>query len=127
MSKDARDGEPTTFGGKTTNFEGGLKVPMIIKWKNHIQEGIRYEPMVSSLDVFATSSATSGAKNFSKKPIDGTNLLPFLIDSAAGNPHDYLFWQRGFSKAIRSNEWKFILNEESGDTLLYNLLEDPYE
>jgi arylsulfatase A-like enzyme len=115
------------FGGKTTDFEGGLKVPMIIKWKNHLEKGLRYTPMVSSLDVFATSVAAADAVIMQGKPIDGTNLIPFLKDSTAGNPHQYLFWQRGFSKALRSNEWKFILNEEAGDTLLYDLINDPYE
>lgn len=115
------------FGGKTTDFEGGLKIPMIIKWKNHLQEGIRYKPIVSSLDVFATSAAVADAEIMPEKPIDGTNLIPFLKDSIQNTPHDYIFWQRGFSKALRSDEWKFILNEESGDTLLFNLIEDPYE
>jgi len=115
------------FGGKTTDFEGGLKVPMIIKWKNHLQAGFRYAPMVSSMDVFATSSAAAGAEIYPEKPIDGTNLTPFLTDSTTGYPHDYLFWQRGFSKALRTNKWKFILNEEAGDTLLYDLSSDPYE
>ncbi|MEE4260534.1 MAG: sulfatase-like hydrolase/transferase [Bacteroidales bacterium] len=115
------------FGGKTTDFEGGLKVPMIIKWKNHLKEGVRYKPMVSSLDVFATSSEVAGAEIFSEKPIDGANLIPFLTDSTSDYPHDYLFWQRGFSKALRTNTWKFILNEEAGDTMLFDLLSDPYE
>ncbi len=115
------------FGGKTTDFEGGLKVPMIMKWKNHLEEGIRYKPMVSSLDIFATSVAVAEAKIMPENPIDGINLLPFLMDSTSNYPHDYLFWQRGFSKALRSNEWKLILNEESGDTLLYDLNKDPYE
>jgi hypothetical protein len=100
---------------------------MIMKWKNHLGEGFRYKPMVSSLDIFATSAAVAEAQLMPGKSIDGTNLLPFLIDSTAGYPHDYLFWQRGFSKALRSNEWKFILNEESGDTLLFHLIDDPYE
>lgn len=115
------------FGGKTTDFEGGLKVPMIIKWKNHLPKGIRYKPMVSSLDVFATSAAAADAIIMPEKPIDGTNLIPFLLDSTATEPHEYLFWQRGFSKALRSSKWKFILNEDSKDTLLYNLNDDPYE
>jgi len=115
------------FGGKTTDFEGGLKVPMIIKWKNRLEQGIRYKPMVSSLDVFATSSAAAGAEIFSEKPIDGANLIPFLTDSTGAYPHEYLFWQRGFSKALRTNNWKFILNEEAADTLLYDISSDPYE
>ncbi len=115
------------FGGKTTDFEGGLKVPMIIKWKKRLPGGIRYDPMVSSLDVFATSVAAAEARIMPEKPIDGIDLIPFILDSTTGYPHQYLFWQRGFSKALRSNEWKFILNEDSHDTLLYHLVDDPYE
>jgi hypothetical protein len=49
------------------------------------------------------------------------------LDSEIGYPHDYLFWQRGNSKAVRSNEWKLLLNDYSQDTLLYNLTENRYE
>ncbi len=53
--------------------------------------------------------------------------LPYLQDSIKGNPHDYLFWQRGISKAVRSNDWKLLINDYSGDKLLYNLNENRYE
>ena len=42
-------------------------------------------------------------------------------------PHEILFWQRGFSKAVRTNQWKLLLNDDSGDTLLYDIVQDPFE
>ena len=42
-------------------------------------------------------------------------------------PHEYLFWQRGISKVIRSNEFKLVMNEYSGTEILYNLKQNKYE
>lgn len=118
-------------GGKNTQFEGGIKVPMIIRWTGKLPAGKRYRPMVSSLDVFPTSIRAAEALSPETRPIDGVNLLPFLLDSLPGNPHEYLHWKRGQSMAIRTNQWKLMINDHSGDTLLYNLdgnrFEDPDE
>lgn len=113
-------------GGKNTEFEGGVKVPMIIRWKGNLPEGKRFEPMVSSMDIFTTSLAAAQS-NLPNRELDGVNLLPYLQDSTKGYPHDYLFWQRGISKAVRSNEWKLLINDYSGDKLLYNLNDNRYE
>jgi len=113
-------------GGKNTEFEGGVKVPMILRWKGVIGEGIRFEPMVSSMDIFTTALTAADAK-LPARPLDGRNLVPFIMDSKMGMPHEYLFWQRGNSKAVRSNEWKLLINDYSGDTLLYNLANNRFE
>ena len=114
-------------GGKNTEFEGGIKVPMIIRWNNILPNSVRYKPMVSSMDIFSTSLAAAEITSLPEKPIDGVNLLPFLLDSLKGNPHQYLYWQRGMSKAIRTNEWKLLFNDQTGDQVLYNLDENKYE
>jgi arylsulfatase A-like enzyme len=113
-------------GGKNTEFEGGVKVPMILRWKGVIGEGIRFKPMVSSMDIFTTALTAADAK-LPARPLDGRNLVPFINDSKMGIPHEYLFWQRGNSKAVRSNEWKLLINDYSGDTLLYNLANNRFE
>lgn len=114
-------------GGKNTEFEGGIKVPMIISWKGVLDSGQRYLPMVSSMDIFSTSLAAADVDPFRERPIDGINLLPFLQKTVNGEPHEYLFWQRGISKALRTNEWKLLFNDKTGDQLLYNLKENKYE
>ncbi len=113
-------------GGKNTEFEGGVKVPMIVSWKGTIPEGKRFGPMVSAMDIFATSVAAAGA-SFPDRDIDGVNLLPYLSENRPSPPHEYLYWQKGISKAVRSNEWKLVLNEKTDDTLLYHLAENRYE
>jgi len=114
-------------GGKNTEFEGGIKVPMIIRWPGTIAGGKRFEPMVSSMDVFPTALAAAAPEIEINRAIDGVNLLPFLAETTGKYPHDYLFWQRGISKVVRSNEWKLMINEKSGEKLLYNLLSNKYE
>ncbi len=114
-------------GGKNTEFEGGIKVPMIIRWTGKIPSGMRYRPMVSSLDIFPTSIAAVNSETSIDRAIDGVNLLPYLRDSVQGFPHEYLFWQRGISKAVRGNEWKLLINEKANKKLLYNLIANKYE
>lgn len=114
-------------GGKNTEFEGGIKVPMIIRWTGTLKASQRFEPMVSSMDIFPTSIAAVSPELEIARDVDGVNLLPYLIDSVQSNPHKHLFWQRGISKAVRSNEWKLMMNEKSGEKLLYNLITNKYE
>jgi arylsulfatase A-like enzyme len=114
-------------GGKNTEFEGGVKVPMILKWKSKIEPGQRYGPMVSALDIFPTSIAAAGVDMMPGRELDGKDLVPFLNDNTGKGPHEYLFWQRGISKVVRSHEWKLMMNGYNGDTLLYNLAGNPYE
>ena len=114
-------------GGKNTEFEGGVKVPFIMRWTGTIPAGMRYDPMVSSLDIFPTSTQAAHAGTMPGRAIDGENLVPYVTGSIDNPPHEYLFWKRGNSKVVRSNEWKLLINDHSGDTLLYNLKENKYE
>ena len=114
-------------GGKITDFEGGIQVPFILKWKGRIPEGISYDPMVSSMDIFYSAISAADITLPDDREYDGVNLLPYLSGDFKDKPHDILFWQRGFSKALRTNEWKLLLNEDSGDTLLYDITLDPFE
>lgn len=113
-------------GGKITDLEGGIKVPFFMYWKNQLHAGV-YNSMVSSMDMFQTIIDIAGAELPADRVYDGVNLLPYISGKSTSNPHDHLFWQRGFSKAIRDNEWKLCINEEALDTVLFNIKADPYE
>ena len=60
------------------------------------------------------------------RQIDGKNLLAYLNNDSIA-PHNELFWQRGSSRAIRSGDWKVIWNLEFGDTLFFDIADDPNE
>jgi len=114
-------------GGKITDLEGGIRIPMAIKWKNHLVGGKIFTPQVSIMDIFQTTIDLTDSKPPDFADYDGVNLLPFIDSEAKGVPHPFLYWQRGPSKAVRSEEWKLVWNEDEQDTLLFNLKGSPFE
>jgi arylsulfatase A-like enzyme len=114
-------------GGKNTEFEGGVKVPMIIRLPEGMAAGSRFRHMVSSMDIFATSIAAAGISMMPGRELDGVNLIPHLIGESELPPHEYLFWQRGISKVVRNNAYKLVMNEYSGVEILYDLSQNKYE
>ncbi len=112
-------------GGKCTHFDGGISVPFFIQYPKAIHPGKAYTGAVSSLDIFSTIAAVSGA-SLPDKIYDGVNLLPYL-DSNTGIPHDTFFWRSGYSKAFRKGEWKLYVNEKNKATYLFNIATDREE
>jgi arylsulfatase A-like enzyme len=112
-------------GGKITQFEGGIKVPFIIRYPPSVPKGKEFNHPVISTDVFVTASLVAGADLPNDRTYDGQNLIPAVNKNEAA--HDYLFWQAGLSRSIRSEEWKLSWNGETGDTLLFDIRRDPFE
>jgi arylsulfatase A-like enzyme len=111
-------------GGKITDFEGGLKVPMVMTWPAKVPQGVRYAPCVSALDIYQTILQAT-ATDKPTVELDGVNLLPYI---QTGQPvHDYLFFRKGYNHSIRSADYKLTWNTSSGDSLMYHLRTDPYE
>lgn len=81
-------------GGKSDLFEGGVRVPFAMRWPGHIPGGSVYEHPVISLDIFATVVARVQLPITVKHPLDGVDLLPYLLGDSAYLPHDYLFWRK---------------------------------
>src|SRR3989442_14873327 len=80
-------------GGKFTNFEGGINVPFLVRWRGTIRAGAPCTAPVSALDVFATAAAAAGADLPNDRPYDGVSLLPYLTGRSVGAPHDALYWR----------------------------------
>ncbi len=114
-------------GGKLTNFEGGLRVPFMMKWTGKIKEGTVYAPPVISLDIFATVASIIAIELPNDRTYDGVNLIPFVNGETTAKPHDRLFWRSDFNKAIRKDDWKLIVNEFTNTNLLYNMKQDSIE
>ena len=113
-------------GGKITQFEGGLNVPLIIKWEGRLAQGIYRQP-VSLMDVFSTSLAACNIPVPGMRAIDGVDLMPFISGERTGAPQEYLFWRTDFNKTVRHGQWKLILNTRDGISLLFNLESDKQE
>ena len=81
-------------GQKGDLFEGGIHVPFAMSWPAVIPVGMVYKKPVISLDVFASIIAQTKIPVKTKNPIDGVNIIPYLVGERTGAPHDRLFWRK---------------------------------
>ena len=99
-------------GSKRTTWEGGIRVPFMIRWTGRVPAGgIDRRPIIQ-LDVLPTALAAAGVKAGNTPPLDGVDLLPFLTGAAKGAPHDTLYWRLGGMMAIRHGDWKLVKSRE---------------
>ena len=96
-------------GFKRSLHEGGIRVPMIVRWPGKIKPG-----QVSDLpwyfpDVMPTLAELTGTTKFVPEKIDGISVLPTILGQGTQKQRDYLFWQYGKSRAVRSGKWKAII------------------
>jgi arylsulfatase A-like enzyme len=152
------DGGSTPFRAeKDTNFEGGWRVPCVIRWPGMIEPGTVSSEIFSHTDMLPTLLAVAGEPDIVEKlkkgyqagkktfqvHIDGYNLLPFLEGEVKENPRKaFLYWSDdGDLVALRYAQWKATFMEQRAHGLdvwrepfvplrapkLYNLRSDPFE
>jgi len=111
-------------GLKGNMWEGGIRIPFMLQWPGELPAGELYREMVMGFDVHATALAAAGVPLPADKPLDGKNLIPYLLGKNKGVPHDRLFWRSGDRKhAARVGNWKLIL-ETGREPELYDLQKD---
>ena len=99
-------------GSKRQTWEGGIRVPFIIRWKGHLPEAKTDARPIIQLDVLPTVMVAAGVTPQREWNLDGVNLLPFLTGAASGAPHDALYWRLGDHMAIRMGDWKLVKTHE---------------
>jgi arylsulfatase A-like enzyme len=115
-------------GWKITLFEGGIRVPMFVKWPAKIAPGTRVEAPVAHIDVMPTLAAAAGARLPEDVVIDGRDMLPAATGSGTiGHPDDALFWQSGYYRVVRAGDWKLHVDGRQGKNWLFDLANDPTE
>jgi arylsulfatase A-like enzyme len=110
-------------GLKGEVWEGGIRVPMIVRWTGHLPAGKVYDKPVIALDIAPTAVAAAGGSPSDDPRIDGVDLLPYLSGEKAGAPHEALYWRFGDQSAIRKGDWKLV-RIGTGAPRLFNLAED---
>jgi arylsulfatase A-like enzyme len=118
-----------TRGGKTSLWEGGIRVPLVASWPGHLPAGASFHHPVSGIDVAPTLLAAAGIPppSVDAPAFDGVDLLPHLTGAIAAPPHAHLFWRTGSRFAVRAGDWKLVAGLANGEAGLFNLVEDPYE
>jgi arylsulfatase len=100
--------------GKGTSFEGGQRVPGIIRWKGTIQPNIVSNQLASTIDLFPTIAAITKTSLPNKK-IDGVSILPILQGDKNATPRKtFLYYYRKNSlEAVRIDNWKLVFAHPS--------------
>jgi arylsulfatase A-like enzyme len=111
------------FNHKQTLWEGGIRVPCLMRWPAKLQRGKLVHQPAITMDLTATFLAVAGAKT--DRPLDGINLLPILIGEQPQQERTFC-WRvnrsNRYQKAIRHGDWKYVL--DGAVDLLFNLNDD---
>lgn len=121
-------------GLKGSLYEGGIRVPLIVRWPGKVKPGSVSDHPAAFYDLMPTFAQIAGVKT--PEGIDGISLVPELLGQ--GQPeHDYLYWEfraYGGQQAVRMGDWKAIRQNmmrprqpNAGKLELYNLKDDPSE
>jgi|AntAceMinimDraft_11_1070367.scaffolds.fasta_scaffold09562_3 arylsulfatase A-like enzyme len=117
-------------GYKRDLYEGGIRVPMIVKWKNKIKKRAITNHISAFWDLMPTLTDLVSAKT--TDGLDGISFLPTLLGNGKQKEHEYLYWEfheNGGRQAIRKGDWKLVIYnlDKGGQNGLFNLKEDPGE
>ncbi|MBI4579897.1 MAG: arylsulfatase [Planctomycetes bacterium] len=110
-------------GIKRDLYEGGIRVPMIVRWPGRVKPGTESGEPWAFWDVLPTLAEIAGAKP--PTGIDGISMLPALLGKEQKS-HEYLYWEfheRGFDQAVRMGNWKGV-RRNGGQVELYDLKSD---
>jgi len=122
-------------GGKGWMYEGGIRVPLIIKWPGAGDRGRTCEVPVISTDVYPSVLAMAGLPARPEQHADGLSLAP-LLKGASELPREALYWHfphysnHGMQSpggAVRAGDYKLLDYFENGSVQLFNLRDDPGE
>jgi arylsulfatase A-like enzyme len=142
---------------KNTNWEGGWRVPVFVRWPGNIKPGSVFNDIASHQDWLPTLLAAAGEPDISEKlleghqvgdktfkvHIDGYNLLPYMTGETNKGPREFFFYisDDGDILALRMNDFKVVLMEQRAKQLMcwfepfvklrapkmFNLRQDPFE
>jgi arylsulfatase A-like enzyme len=111
-------------GYKRDLYEGGVRVPFIVRWPGHVAPGTTNAALCFFADFLPTAAELAGG---AAGATDGVSLMPALLNPAGRWPERFLyweFWERGFEQAVRWGQWKAIRHAPGQPLELYNLSTD---
>lgn len=115
-------------GFKTELSEGGIKVPAIIYWKDHLMKN-KLEQLIKVTDIFPTILSAAQIDGSNLKNLDGESVWKSVIDPAKITFERELYLRTDKHSMLRMGDWKIIQLNNSDNTKyeLYNILQDPFE
>ncbi len=120
-------------GIKRDLYEGGIRVPAIVRWRGKIQPGSVSDQPWAFWDFLPTAIELAGAKPPEKlngEAIDGISIVPTLLAREQKQTHEFFYWEfheGGSKQAVRMGDWKGVRLSPDKPLELYNLKSDPAE
>jgi len=112
---------------KGTTWEGGQRVPCIVRWPGEIAAGSTCQELALSMDFYPTLAGIAGAQVPTDRIIDGKDMRPLLFsEQGAASPHEaFFYYKRNSIEAVRSGQWKLHLRKDDAQVQeLYDLAVD---
>ena len=94
-------------GGKFSYYEGGVRVPCILRWKGTIPAGVTSDAIIASIDLFPTIMHYAGCKSF-RQEIDGVDISSFLKNPSLRLRDEYVYVKGGEVHGIRKGDWVYL-------------------
>jgi len=113
-------------GRKRSMYEGGHRVPGMVRWPARIKPGTTSDLPVVGSDFFVTMLAAAGVAPAADRKLDGTSLLP-LLSGGRVDRRVPLYWRWGGKVAYREGDWKIVVDESLEKPELYDLAADRAE
>jgi arylsulfatase A len=110
--------------GKATTYEGGMRVPCVMRWPARIKPGQVCNQVAATIDLLPTFASIAGATLDTSRPIDGLDVCGLLDDPDSESPHEktgFYYFRNNKLDAIRLGDWKLHFKTKLE---LYNLRED---
>ncbi|MBN1895792.1 sulfatase [bacterium] len=123
-------------GAKSTTWEGGMRVPCMVRWPGVLPAGSVLADPASALDVLPTVLAAAGVPLPKDRILDGTDLLPALQGNASLPEREFFYFRGEYLEALRKGPWKLRMSDflKEGDAggrytepELYQLERNPEE
>jgi arylsulfatase A-like enzyme len=124
---DFHDSNGPLRGIKRDLYEGGIRVPMIVRWPGRVKSGAESGQVWSHSDLLPTATEIGGANAL--KNIDGISMLPAILGKKQKD-HAFLYWEfheGGFKQAVRMGDWKAVRRAPGAPLELYDLKTDIAE
>jgi arylsulfatase A-like enzyme len=116
-------------GAKATTWEGGMRVPCLVRWPGRVAPGRTTDEVAAAIDLYPTLAAICGAELPADRTIDGRDLTGLLLHPEAASPHEaFLYYWMNDLEAVRVGRWKLHLAKHGqAMTALHDLVADPSE
>lgn len=119
--------------GKGFPYEGGIRVPLIVRWPGEVEAGSTSNVPVTSVDYFPTFAEIAGIDVPRDREIDGESIVP-VLKQRGGVERDAIYWHfphyrgnLGPYSIVRLGNWKLLKRYAENQSELYNLADDPSE